>query len=103
MENYGHIGFASPEGGGIGTFTIYDWGNGAAAEAWNRIRDHYGDVFLDTARGQGFGIDSVAVTPEPGGYTLTDQTGVARDLRVVSEDGSAQTIHLDAGASIWLA
>jgi hypothetical protein len=42
MENYGHSGYTSPEGGGIGVFTIYDWGNGAASEAYNKILDHYG-------------------------------------------------------------
>ncbi|MFQ6067773.1 MAG: glycoside hydrolase family 88 protein, partial [bacterium] len=31
MENYAHVGHTSPEGVGIGSFTIYDWGNGAAA------------------------------------------------------------------------
>ena len=42
MENYGHSGYTSPDGGGIGVFTIYDWGNGAASEAYNKILDHYG-------------------------------------------------------------
>lgn len=42
MENYGHGGRTSPEGEGMGVFTIYDWGNGAAAEAAMRILDHYG-------------------------------------------------------------
>jgi hypothetical protein len=46
MENYGHGGATSPEGEGMGVFTIYDWGNGAAAEAWNRMRDHFGLDFL---------------------------------------------------------
>lgn len=46
MENYGHSGVTSPQGIGIGEFTIYDWGNGAAAEAYNRIVDHYGEAFL---------------------------------------------------------
>ena len=46
MENYGHGGVTSPEGVGIGEFTIYDWGNGAAAEAYNRIVDHYGKKFI---------------------------------------------------------
>ncbi len=41
MENYGHIGETDSNGLGIGEFTIYDWGNGAAAEAYNRINDHY--------------------------------------------------------------
>lgn len=43
MENYGHGGATSPEGEGMGEFTIYDWGNGAAAEAYNRILDHWGE------------------------------------------------------------
>lgn len=44
MENYGHGGRTSPEGEGIGEFTIYDWGNGAAAEAYNRILDKFGKL-----------------------------------------------------------
>lgn len=44
MENYGHGGRTSPEGEGIGEFTIYDWGNGAAAEAYNRILDYFGSM-----------------------------------------------------------
>ncbi|WP_421809873.1 hypothetical protein [Flagellimonas sp.] len=40
MENYGHGGLTDSMGLGIGPFTIYDWGNGAAAEAYNRIMDH---------------------------------------------------------------
>ncbi len=47
MENYGHGGEANPEGLGIGTFTIYDWGNGAAAEAYLRIKDHLGEALKD--------------------------------------------------------
>lgn len=42
MENYGHGGTTGRDGIGIGEFTIYDWGNGAAAEAYNRIRDKFG-------------------------------------------------------------
>jgi rhamnogalacturonyl hydrolase YesR len=50
MENYGHGGSTNPEGGGMGVFTIYDWGNGAAAEAYNRLIDHYGEDFVTRAR-----------------------------------------------------
>lgn len=42
MENYGHGGWTTPEGEGMGEFTIYDWGNGAASEAYNRILDKFG-------------------------------------------------------------
>jgi hypothetical protein len=44
MENYGHGGITSAEGEGMGEFTIYDWGNGAAAEAYNRIFDKFGSL-----------------------------------------------------------
>jgi hypothetical protein len=44
MENYGHGGRTSPDGEGMGEFTIYDWGNGAAAEAYNRILDKFGNL-----------------------------------------------------------
>ena len=44
MENYGHGGETDPNGLGIGEFTIYTWGNGAAAEAWERVRAHYGNI-----------------------------------------------------------
>lgn len=50
MENYGHGGKTSPEGMGMGVFTIYDWGNGAAAEAYNRLLDHYGEAFVNRAQ-----------------------------------------------------
>lgn len=99
MENYGHIGFASPEGGGIGSFTIYDWGNGAAAEARNRIRDHYGDVFVDRERGLAFGIDSLDARMSDDTVVITDQTGMERTVRVVFDDGTIQDVPLDAGAS----
>lgn len=39
MENYGHGGETGDGGIGIGEFTIYDWGNGAASEAWETVLD----------------------------------------------------------------
>lgn len=50
MENYGHGGKTSAEGMGMGVFTIYDWGNGAAAEAYNRLLDHFGETFVKRSR-----------------------------------------------------
>lgn len=44
MENYGHGGRTNPAGEGMGEFTIYDWGNGAAAEAYNRLLDKFGKI-----------------------------------------------------------
>lgn len=45
MENYGHGGENNDEGLGIGEFTIYDWGNGAAAESYNTMKDHFPELF----------------------------------------------------------
>lgn len=53
MENYGHGGRTGPGGEGMGVFTIYDWGNGAAAEAAMRIFDHYGPYAIREAPGTG--------------------------------------------------
>lgn len=44
MENYGHDGRVDEAHSGMGEFTIYDWGNGAASEAYLRIREAHGDL-----------------------------------------------------------
>ncbi|MBD2870582.1 hypothetical protein [Paenibacillus arenilitoris] len=44
MENYGHSGEVNDEGLGIGEFTIFDWGNGAAAESYLRMKAHHGEL-----------------------------------------------------------
>ncbi|MEE0203155.1 MAG: hypothetical protein U0I51_21780 [Muricomes sp.] len=46
MENYGHNGEITGDGIGIGEFTIYDWGNGAASEAYERLLDLFGPEFV---------------------------------------------------------
>lgn len=102
MENYGHAGFTSREGGGIGTFTIYDWGNGAASEARNRIHDHYGDVFIDRKRGQAFGIDSIRAAKTDSGFVLTDLAGTKRQIKVMFEDGTSRTLTLDGKSVLRL-
>ena len=47
MENYGHNGYTSPDGEGVGVFTIYDWGNGLAAAAYNDVVSQYGIDFFE--------------------------------------------------------
>lgn len=96
MENYGHSGETSPDGIGVGEFTIYDWGNGAAAEAFNRIRDHFGDLYIDQARGQIFAINGLGVTQEGGQSRLTNLAPTARELRVVETQGAARLLHIGA-------
>jgi hypothetical protein len=100
MENYAHGGRTSPEGEGMGMFTIYDWGNGAAAEAAMRILDHYGHVYIDTARGQAFGIDKVRVSRSAEGWELLNETGEPRVLRVVFDDGSFEEVPIEDRALV---
>ncbi len=95
MENYGHGGAANPEGEGMGSFTIYDWGNGAAAEARNRIHDHFGDVYVDRVRDCAFGIDSIAIEKTEDGFTLLDMADEPRDIKIVFDDGTTMTKRLD--------
>jgi hypothetical protein len=97
MENYGHTGRVSAQGEGIGEFTIYDWGNGAAAEARNRIRDHFGDVYVDRERKQAFSIDSLSVQPDTEHYWVTNPSAQDREASVVYSDGAHTTITLTAG------
>ncbi|MBZ5565549.1 MAG: hypothetical protein LAP13_24400 [Acidobacteriia bacterium] len=94
MENYAHGGRTTPEGEGMGVFTIYDWGNGAAAEAAMRILDHYGQVYIDRKHGQAFGVDRVRVLPSGQGWELTNETATAGPVRVVFDDGRAQEVQI---------
>lgn len=100
MENYAHGGRTSAEGEGMGVFTIYDWGNGAAAEAAMRILDHYGHVYIDRTRGQAFGIDEVQVRHCDQGWELINETGQSRSLRVVFDDGSVEDVQVKDKALI---
>jgi hypothetical protein len=100
MENYGHGGRTSAQGQGMGVFTIYDWGNGAAAEAAARILDHYGHVFIDGSRGQAFGIDKVRVQRSARGWELVNETGKSRLLRVVFDDGRIEQVQIKDKALI---
>ncbi|MCD9020714.1 hypothetical protein [Cohnella silvisoli] len=46
MENYGHGGRTHPVEDPMGEFTIFDWGNGAAAEGYLRLLDRFGKEFV---------------------------------------------------------
>ncbi len=50
MENYAHGGYANAEDLGIGEFTIFDWGNGAAAEACLYVAERYGNLLGQSAQ-----------------------------------------------------
>ena len=97
MENYGHTGRVSPQGEGIGEFTIYDWGNGAAAEARNRIHDHFGDVYIDRRHQHAFSLDDIVVRQEGAHYVLQNPGTGSREVSVLCEDGTRMTVSLAAG------
>lgn len=100
MENYAHDARPSAEGGGIGPFTIYDWGNGAACEARNRVRDHYGDVYIDLERGQAFGLDSLKVEEQEEAWRIIDLADSPRTVRVVFSDGATRDVSLNGSATV---
>jgi hypothetical protein len=89
MENVAHGG---PGHDPIGPFTIYTWGNGAALEAAAKVRDLFGDVYVDAARGRAFGIDGCTVT----GDEVVDAYGRG-ELLVVRSDGARETLRLVNG------
>ncbi|MEN6311099.1 MAG: hypothetical protein ABFD80_06130, partial [Acidobacteriota bacterium] len=97
MENYGHGGLTTAAGEGMGVFTIYDGGNGAAAEAAMRVLDHYGHVYIDRTRGRAFGLDRVRVNRSGKGWEIVDETGLPRTLRVVFDDGRSMAVETAAG------
>jgi hypothetical protein len=100
MENYAHDAHPSAEGAGIGPFTIYDWGNGAACEARNRIRDHYGDVYIDVKRGRAFGLDSLKIERLQGAWHITDLADSPRSVRVVFSSGQKLDVSVDGSATV---
>ena len=98
MENYGHDGETNNQGLGIGWFSIYTWGSGAATEAFMRCVDTYGHVYVDRRRGHAFGIDGIFADYSVDGVELVDlarRTPTARDIRIVFADGSDRWVTLD--------
>ncbi|MCL4177202.1 MAG: hypothetical protein KJ072_05595 [Verrucomicrobia bacterium] len=79
---------------------IYDWGNGAAAEAANRILDRYGHVYLDRRRSLAFGVDTVRVRPVGRGWKIVNLDDTPRLLRVVSDDGKVREGRLEKSLRI---
>jgi len=50
MENYGHGGRTGEVDDYMGDFTIFDWGNGAAAESYERMAERFGEAFLEKGK-----------------------------------------------------
>lgn len=96
MENVSHGGPGSEP---IGPFTIYTWGNGAALASYGKIRDAWGDAYLDRARGQAFGIDGCTARVEDGELVLEDAYG-REALTVRDNDGRSETLRLRDGRGV---
>ena len=93
MENIAHGG---PGGNPVGVFTIFTWGNGAALASAGKIRDSYGDVYVDVERKAAFGIDGVQARVESGQVKIEDRYN--RDtLRVVYSDGKEKKVEVKSG------
>ncbi|MCC6427564.1 MAG: hypothetical protein IT435_12170 [Phycisphaerales bacterium] len=88
MENIAHGG---PGPNAIGPFTIFTWGNGAALEAAAKVRDKYGDVYIDLDRRQAFGIDGCTAQSKDGAVVIEDRYARS-DLLVVMSDGRRQSV-----------
>lgn len=78
----------------MGVFTIYDWGNGAAAEAAVRTLDRFGHVYVDRDRGRAFGIDQVRIRPVTRGWEIINEGPQPRTLRVVYEGGGSREVRI---------
>jgi len=95
MENYAHYEEPAPDGSGMGDFAIYDWGAGAAAQSWNRVRARLGNVYIDETRGRGFSVEPIDVSLDNGSWTLRDQVGKPRSVRIVFSSGRTEERFLD--------
>jgi hypothetical protein len=93
MENIAHGG---PGPDAIGPFTIFTWGNGAALEAAAKVRDGFGDVYVDPRRKQAFGLDGASARVEGGTLTIEDRYGRSK-LTVATADGKRREIPLSNG------
>ncbi len=100
MENIAHGGPGSEP---IGPFTIYTWGNGAALASYAKVRDLYGDLYIDVERGVAFGIDGCSARVEGATVHVSDpygrdglvarySTGETVEVRLTDGQGTAPTM-----------
>ena len=68
----------------------------------NRIRDHYGDVYIDRVRNLAFSIDSVPLVKQGNAYVLSNTGDKVREVAVMFDDGSRSDVVLNPGQSLTL-
>lgn len=96
MENFAHTGPAKADGSGIGTFTIYTWGNGAALATAAKVHARHGDLYVDSPRQAAFGIDGCTARVEGDSVVIEDRYE-REALVAVYTDGTRRTVELDNG------
>jgi hypothetical protein len=102
MENIAHTGPAPADGSAIGPFTIYTWGNGAALATAAKIRDLYGDVYVDAERRQAFGLDGFQAEIDGSAIRIRDRFD-RKSAVLMDSGGTTRTAELrDASAQISL-
>jgi hypothetical protein len=90
MENVAHGG---PDGNGIGPFTIFSWGNGAALASAALVRDRFGDVYVDAKRRAAFGINGCEAEVQGGTVAVRERYG-RETLKVVYAGGERRNVAL---------
>jgi len=96
MENISHGGPAQADGSAIGEFTIFTWGNGAALASAAKIKDLYGDVYVDLGRKKAFGVDGCSAAWRENQVQVIARYG-QEEIRVVFSDGKSRTLPLAQG------
>jgi hypothetical protein len=98
MENIAHLGPKKELSEQIGPFTIYTWGNGAALATAAKVRDLYGDVFIDDHAGRAFGIDGCTARVRHDRVRICDPFDRA-ELLAVYRSGPRRVVPLQSGAA----
>jgi hypothetical protein len=94
MENVAHMGPARADGSAIGPFTIFTWGPGTALAAAAKLKQLYGDVYVDVGRGWAVGVDGCDATL--GGTQLTVHERFGRsEVNAVSSTGDRMSVPIN--------
>ena len=96
-----HGGRTSAQGEGMGVFTIYDWGNGAASEAGDA---HPGSLRSRVYRSRPAARPLASIrsrfSERTRGWDIINETGQARTIRVVFDDGTTKDVKIETKATV---
>ena len=97
-ENFAHAGRDGTHGR-----SDTGWGEAGALAAAAWVETHYGGLYVDTDRGEAFGIDGCKVQEviaEEGGLRIrvTEELGTSREVLLRTDRGQSRLVSLDGGA-----